>query len=203
MTTFRQHMAEMAVRTLAEFPEELTAEIYAVTFRIDSVDQDPRFPYLAIGYNTETEVTRVRAELSASEAWEARWSYACFPPSGLEGVRVIGHDRAHDTAGADLHRREALAEGFWYEDEDDESLSEQEEDERGEALAEQFHELCVDIARQLHRDGHLVSVLGRPLPVILYDMFDPDEMFALTRAANPPELITEFLSEDPQGQPQT
>lgn len=196
-------MTEMAARALAEFPRELTAEIYAVTFRIDSVDQDPRFPYLAIGYNTETDVARELARAGGAEPWESRWHYACFPPSGLEGIRVIGHDPAHDPVGAELHRAESAAQDLWYEDEGDDEgeddLSEQEEDERGEALAEQFHELCVDLARGLHTDGRLVGVLGRPVPVILYDMFDPDAMFALTRAANPPELVTEFLSADPRG----
>lgn len=198
MTTFRQHMADMAARTLAAFPEEETSEIYAVTFRIDGVDQDARFPYLAIGYNTETEVARLLTQ-GAPEPWEARWNYAYFPPSGLEGVRVIGHDPAHDPDGADAHRREAVAQGLWYEDED--GLSEEEQDERDEALAQQFHELCVDVARQLHTDGRLVAALGRAVPVILYDMFDPDEMFAMTSAANPPDLLTEFLSEDPRGLP--
>ncbi|WP_371525321.1 hypothetical protein OG302_03540 [Streptomyces sp. NBC_01283] len=199
---FRQHMGQMAARTLAEFPEELISDIYAVTFRIDSVDQDPRFPYLAIGYNTEAEAARANAETADTEPWESRWNYAYFPPSGLEGVRVIGHDPAHDPVGSDLHRQEAVTQGLWYEEEDEDCLSEQEQDERGEALAEQFRELCVDLARRLHEDGTLVGVLGRPLPVILYDMFDPDEMFAMTRAANPPDLVTEFLSEDPQAQSQ-
>jgi hypothetical protein len=196
--TFRLHLSQVATRTLAEFPEVLTSEIYAVTFRIDSVDQDPRFPYLAIGYNTETEVARLLAEPSPPEPWDARWNYAYFPPSGLEGVRVTGHDPTNDPVGAELHRREAMAQGLWYEDED--GLSEREQDERDEQLAEQFHELCVDVARQLHTEGGIVSALGRPRPVILYDMFDPDEMFALTKTANPPELVTEFLTEDPEGQ---
>ncbi|MEU4235167.1 hypothetical protein AB0F17_63795 [Nonomuraea sp. NPDC026600] len=194
--TFRQHMEQEAVRTLAEFPEESGPEIYTVTFRIDSVDQDPRFPYLAIGYNTETEVARLLAEPSSPEAWEARWSYAYFPPSGLEGRRIVGHHPEHDPAGAELHRREAVAQGLWYEDED--GLSEQQQDERGERLDEQFHELCVDLARQLHADGQIAETLGRPLPVVLYDMFNPDEMFALTRVANPAELVTEFLAADPE-----
>ncbi|MGW5738315.1 MULTISPECIES: hypothetical protein [Streptomyces] len=199
-TSFWQHMESMAVRALAEFPGEVTGEIYAVTFRIDSVDQDPRFPYLAIGYNTESEAARQLAETGGAEPWEARWSYAYFPPSGLEGVRSIGHDPERDAVGSALHRDEAVARHLWYEDADEaeeDGLSEEEQDERGEALAERFRELCVDLARHLHTSGQLVGALGRPLPVILYDMFDPDAMFAMTRAANPPELITEFLSEDP------
>ncbi|MFI8876702.1 hypothetical protein [Streptomyces sp. NPDC055243] len=198
--TFRHHLGQMALRTLAEFPEASVPEIYVVTFHVDSVDQDPRYPYLAIGYNTETEVARLLAETGEAEPWEARWNYAYFPPSGLEGIRIVGHHPDHDPVGADLHRREAIAQGLWYEDEDD--LSEEEQDERDEQLAEQFDELCVGLARQLHADGQLVGVLGRPLPVILYNMFDPDKMFALTRAANPPELVTEFLGEDPEAQQQ-
>ncbi|WP_181958074.1 hypothetical protein [Nonomuraea mesophila] len=192
--TFRRHREQMAARALAEFPDK--SDIYVVTFRIDSVDQDARFPYLAIGYNTETDVARLSAKANSLDAWEARWSYACFPPSGLEGHRVAGHDPEHDPAGAELHRREALAQGLWYEDDDE--LSEQQRDERDERLDQQFHELCVDLARWLHDGGRIVETLGRPLPVVLYDMFDPDEMFALTRAANPPELVEEFLTEDPE-----
>lgn len=194
--TFRQHIEQVAVHTLAGFPAESVPDIYTITFRIDSVDQDPRFPYLAIGYNTEAEVARQLAAPNPPDGWEVRWSYAYFPPSGLEGVRVAGHDPERDPIGADLHRQEAVAEGLWYEDTD--GLSEDELDERGERLDEQFHELCVDVARRLHVDGQIVKVLGRPLPVIIYDMFNPDEMFALTRAANPAELVAEFLTEDPE-----
>jgi hypothetical protein len=195
--TFRQHIEQVAVRTLAEFPAEPVADIYTVTFRIDSVDQDPRFPYVAIGYNTETEVARLLAAPSSPEAWEARWSYAYFPPSGLEGVRVAGHDPEHDPIGAELHQQEAMTQGLWYEDAD--GLSEQERDERGEQLDDQFHVLCVEVARRLHTDGQIAKALGRPLPVILYDMFNPDEMFALTKAANPAELVAEFLTVDSEG----
>ncbi|GAB7110158.1 hypothetical protein JCM4814A_84730 [Streptomyces phaeofaciens JCM 4814] len=189
--TFREHMARMTVRALAEFPEEATRGIYAVTFRIDSVDQDPRFPYLAIGYNTEAEVARLLAEPNPPEPWEARWSYAYFPPSGLEGIRIAGHHREHDPDGAALHRREATAQGLWYEDDDE--LPDAERDMRDEHLDEEFHALCVDLARHLHTGHHIAARLGRPVPVILYDMFRPDEMFTLTGEANPTDLVAEFL----------
>ncbi|MDG4864254.1 hypothetical protein P8605_39545 [Streptomyces sp. T-3] len=193
MTTFRQHMEQLALRTLREFPQEAIPDVYAVTFRLDSVDQDPRLPYLAIGYTTESEVTRLMAQPRPPEPWEARWRYAYFPESGLEGIRVAGHDPEHDPAGAELHRQEAVAQGLWYEDDDTDPDDEEDRDER---LTEEFRELCVDLARQLQSDGRIAATLGRPLPVILYDMFDPDAMFALTRAANPAELVGEFLSEE-------
>ncbi|WP_107471249.1 hypothetical protein [Streptomyces monashensis] len=60
--------------------------IYAVTFRIDSVDQDPRLPYVAVGCTTEADATASARQ--ASDAWEAGRGYAFFPQTGLAGVRA-------------------------------------------------------------------------------------------------------------------
>ncbi|MFI9251082.1 hypothetical protein [Streptomyces sp. NPDC053069] len=184
---FQEHIERAADEVVAAFPAD--SGIYAVTFRIDSVDQDPRFPYLAIGYTTEADAAT--AQQTASDAWEARWSYAYFPKTGLDGVKTVGRDQD----GAELHRREAESRGLWYEDDD-------EPDDRDGMLVEWFYEVCVAAARHLHDSGRIVQTLGRPVPVILYDMFDPDAMFRLTSQANPAELITEFLTEDPDQAPQ-
>lgn len=185
-------MRERIVQEVREIPDALKPGIYALTFRIDSVDQDPRLPYLAFGYVTEDHVDRQPTRADPPGEWEARWSYAYFPPSALEGVRVLGHDRVHDPRGSELHHREAVAEGLWWEDGIPEH--EDEEEERAERLDADFRALCVDLARELHEGGHLVGALGRSVPVVLYDMFAPDEMFELTRAANPPEVTAGFLS---------
>ncbi|MEU7313501.1 hypothetical protein [Streptomyces sp. NPDC007083] len=190
--TFRQHMRQRTVSTLPELTGRPASDIYAVTFRIDSVDQDPRFPYLALGCTTEDEPARLLAQPDAPDPWEARWHYAYFPPSGLEGIRVLGHHTEHDAHGAALHRREAEADGLWYEDDAPDHV----QDERGALLDARFRELCVDLARLLHTRGDLVRVLGRPVPVLLYDMFDPEAMFALTRSANPPGPVADFLAGD-------
>ncbi|MFD9289261.1 hypothetical protein ACFWBV_13425 [Streptomyces sp. NPDC060030] len=105
---FQEHVERTAVDVVGEFPAD--DGIYAVTFRIDSVDQDPRFPYVAVGYTTEAYAAE-QAGL-ASDSWEARWSYASFPETGLEGVREVGRD----PAVADAHRREAESRGLWWPD---------------------------------------------------------------------------------------
>lgn len=179
---FQEHVERVADEVVGTFPAN--SGIYAVTFRIDSVDQDPRFPYVAIGYTTEADAAESVEQ--ASDAWEARWSYAFFPETGLEGVRIVGRE----PDGAHAHRREAESRGLWYEDDD-------EPDDRHEQLVEWFYEVCVAAARHLHDSGRIAEVLGRPAPVILYDMFDPDAMFRLTSEANPAELVTEFMTQDP------
>ncbi|MFD8390816.1 hypothetical protein ACFV2N_16785 [Streptomyces sp. NPDC059680] len=179
---FQEHVQRVAGEVVGEFPAH--SGIYAVTFRVDSVDQDPRFPYVAIGYTTEADAAASADK--ASDAWEARWSYAFFPETGLEGVRNVGRD----PDGAQSHRQEAVSRGLWYEDDD-------EPGDRHEQLVEWFYRVCVTAAQHLHDSGRIVEVLGRQVPVILYDMFDPDAMFRLTSDANPPELVAEFMAEDP------
>ncbi|WP_431983270.1 hypothetical protein [Streptomyces qinglanensis] len=110
--TFRQHRRQRTVSALGELTGGPVSDVYAVTFRIDSVDQDPRFPYLALGCTTEDEP-----------------------------------------------------------------------------------------ARLLHTEGDLVHVLGRPVPVLHYDMSGPEAMSALTRAANPPESAADFLAGDEPSAP--
>ncbi|MEW2221365.1 hypothetical protein AB0939_19080 [Streptomyces sp. NPDC006990] len=70
------------------------------------------------------------------------------------------------------------------------------QDERGALLDTRFRELCVEPARLLHTEGDLVRALGRPVPVLLYDMFAPEAMFTLARAANPPGPVADFLAGD-------
>ncbi|MFE9910768.1 hypothetical protein [Streptomyces clavifer] len=181
---FQEHVERVADDVVGEFPPD--GGIYAVTFRIDSVDQDPRWPYVTVGYTTEADAAEEAERLS--DSWESRWSYACFPETGLEGVRLVGRD----PEGVELHRREAESRGLWYEDDD-------EPDDCDSQLVEWFYEVCVRAAQRLHESGRIVEALGRPVPVILYDMFDPDATFRLTADANAAELIEEFMAGGPAG----
>ncbi|MFC7510766.1 hypothetical protein ACFQV4_06725 [Streptomyces thermocarboxydus] len=50
----------------------------------------------------------------------------------------------------------------------------------------------IDLARHLHADGVIERVLGRLLPVVVFDMARPGWEAHATEAANPPELIVDF-----------
>jgi hypothetical protein len=65
---FAEHVAQIAGETVGAFPAD--SGIYAVTFRLDSVDQDPRFPYVAVGHTTEADAAE--SARTASSPWEAR-----------------------------------------------------------------------------------------------------------------------------------
>ena len=57
-----------------------------------------------------------------------------------------------------------------------------------------FHDTVIDLARHLHESGTVSKVFGRPLPVVVFDMDCPGWEEEATTAANPPELIKDFLA---------
>ncbi|WP_244942904.1 hypothetical protein [Streptomyces inhibens] len=189
--TFQDHMRRMGARALEAFPEALRPQIYVVSFRIWRNDSfDDRHPYLAIGYNTEDELRRVLAGQRDPDPGEARWNYACWPLDEIAGV--IGHDPA-DPTGAALHTAEVKELGLWYEDDDDDD-DDDEVSVRNELLELHFDEACIDLARHLHSSGRITEILGRPVPIVLFDMYRAGYEETLTEAANPPEVVADYLA---------
>ncbi|MFI6574593.1 hypothetical protein ACIBFB_02240 [Nocardiopsis sp. NPDC050513] len=184
--SFSDHMRRAAEHALSAVP----SDVYLVGMRIEGVDQDPRRPYLALGYNTESHYRSEMRRQSSPDPLEVRWLYAHWMLD-VEREAFIGHPEA-DPEGAALLLRDAERLGLRYGVPDDEVSDNAGAEE--ERLTAHFDGLCVDLARHLHRSGRLAEILGRPTPVILYDMFRGDAEIALSTAANPPELLTGFLS---------
>ncbi|MEU0954754.1 hypothetical protein ABZ353_20785 [Streptomyces niveus] len=204
MTAFQEHMRRAGERALESLPAPLRPEIYVISFRIwrhDSLDW--RRPYLAIGYNTESEVRRVLAEHGdpAPDPGEVRWSYAYWPLDETTGVVGHGPEPADDPVGAALHLAEIRELGLWYEDFDDSDAPDDEtaeddaeQEARDDLLIAHFDDACLDLARHLHTSGKLTEVLGRPVPVLPFDMYRAEDLDRLAEAANPPEVIVDYLA---------
>ncbi|GGT88006.1 hypothetical protein [Actinomadura citrea] len=186
--TLQQHMRRAAEDALRSFPEALLPDIYVISLRISHGEFStvhelwdyPYDPYMAIGYNTESNV-RQNLEGSSADPLEVRWNYACML---LEESGPAGHHPA-DPEGTALYLDEVKRLGLWYEPDED---AEAEQDEQDERLCAHFDDLCIDAARHLHSTGLVQKVLGREVPIILFDMFRVIEPGA-TQAANPPRLV--------------
>ncbi|WP_406474537.1 hypothetical protein [Streptomyces sp. NBC_01615] len=193
MTPFRQHLRTAAEDVVRRFPEALKPEIYALSFRIWRIDGDDRHPYVAIGYNTETQYEQ---QTYPEDPGEARWNYACWL---LDGFEMLGNV-PEDPTGSPLYVDEVKRLGIWFDGEYDfltMDLPEEEEDEldaRSDLLRLHFYDACIDLARHLHASGLIEKVFGRPLPVVVFDMDCPGWEIEATESANPPELITDYLA---------
>ncbi|MGW2957036.1 hypothetical protein ACWDGI_00920 [Streptomyces sp. NPDC001220] len=180
---FRAHLLEAATGALERFPRESRPEIYALSFRIWRVEEDDRRPYVAIGYNTESQYA---AERNPTDPGEARWNYACWL---LDGFETLGNC-PEDPVGGALYTDEVRRLGLWFDGDGDDA----ELDAKRDLLGRHFADACIRLARDLHAGGRIEKVLGRPLPVVVFDMYCPGWEVEATEAANPPELIGEFLA---------
>lgn len=152
MTSFQQHLRTTAPEILKRFPDQLKPEIYAVSFRIWRIDYDPRQPYVAIGYNTESQYRR---ETRPENPGEARWNYACWL---LDGFETLGNV-PEDPVGSPLYVDEVKRLGLWFDGEGDDAS-----DDQYEALGEHFADACTSLARHLHDSGRLQGDPRPPRP---------------------------------------
>ena len=187
--TFLNHLRAAAVGVLERFPERLKPEMYALSFRIWRVDADDRHPYVAIGYNTESQYERERYP---GDEGEVRWNYAYWL---LDGFEMLGNI-PEDPVGSRVYVEEVRQLGVWYDGEfdlgrvlDDDDLS-----ARTDLLRLHFYDAVIDLARHLHADGVIEKTFGRPLPVVVFDMDCPGWEAHATEYANPPELVEEFMA---------
>lgn len=187
--TFQTHLRQAATGILERVPEPLKRETYVLAFNIWRIDADNRHPYVDIGYNTESQYEEQTRR--SSDPWEARWNYAFWI---LEGFDKLGNV-PEDPVGAPLYEKETRNLGIWYDGEFD--LAQILEDDQLRAksglLELHFHDAVIDLARHLHASATIERIFGRPLPVVVFDMDCPGWEEEATKAANPAELIEDFL----------
>ena len=182
---FLRHMCQAAERVVEDIPATVRPEVYALSCEVWRVDQDPRWPHLVLGYNTESQVRRALRAGPARDPQEVRWHYADWI---LEGFPAVGH-HPDDPTGSALYLAETRRRGLWYEEGE---LSEEEALERNRALLDHFDQVWRRVVWHLHHSGVVTRVLGRPVPVVVFDMDRPGWEGAATLAANPPALVAAF-----------
>lgn len=186
--TFQDHLRTLAEQAISSIPAGEAEDIYVISFFIDNERDDPRQPTLTIGYNNETQFQHTIA--NASDEAEARWNYAFWLQNELT---VIG-DLTRDPDGATARHRWISELGLWY---DEPARAEDWTTTVGPMAAKieaNFNQACVHLARDLHNDGVIKSVIGKPVPVVLHELEYYEGIARRTEAANPPGLADDFTA---------
>ncbi|KUF18895.1 hypothetical protein [Streptomyces silvensis] len=188
--SFQTHLRQAATGILERVPEQLKREIYVLALNIWRIDADNRRPYVDIGYNTESQYEeQMRRD---SDHREARWNYAFWILEGFDRLGNVPEDRT----GGPLYEEEVRNLGIWYDGEFDLGRTLEDDGLRAKSglLELHFHDAVVGLARHLHESGTIERIFGRPLPVVVFDMDCPGWEEEATKAANPVELIEDFLA---------
>lgn len=183
MNDFERFCYQEICSALASVEPQGSPDIYALSFFINDVDDDPRYPVLQLGYNTLTRVAECTP--SASDAEEARWNFAFWFQNELALVGQPG------TKGRQLLEDWLKENGLWYSDEE-EDIDFERCMRIASAITAYFIDACVRVARALHENGIIEQYFFRPIPILVHELEYYDEIALQTRSANPPGLATEF-----------
>ena len=161
---------------LEEVGSMVARDVYVLSCLIHDEEDDPTRPTLTLGFNTLSRLTECTPSPTkqpgwpvASDALEAKWNYAFWLHNEL---CVIGREST-ETAPP---RNEWISSLLDYYDK-----------------TQYFVDLCVRVARRLHRDRVISRVFGRPIPIVVHELEYSDKIAHQTSAANPDGVADEFV----------
>ena len=172
------------------------ADAYAVGLHIDFDNADARLPVVTAGFNSQAGVDEAlalrpgffRQRRLPADAEEARWDFAFWSHNDLARFG----DPEKDPGGAAAIERWIRLNGWWYEDEDEDTdlghaL------ELGDEIQAGMDRVMTTVARELQRDA-IPRALGRPVPVLLHGPVYDSTLAVAAREANPPGLAEDFAA---------
>jgi hypothetical protein len=180
---FEDYAKSFIIKALEQTPPDVAPDVYVVSLLVYDEADDPRFPTVSVGFNTDAQVAETTDD--ASDPEEARWNFAFWLQNELG---VLG-DTERNPEGAALRQEWLRGSGLWYEDEDG-AFEDQDGQEPG--VTERFVELIVTITKQLHAEGTIDRIFGRPIPVLIHELEYYDEIAEQNLRANPDGLADEF-----------
>ena len=186
-TPTRERLLTLFERTLAERMRSIepaaAADVYAVSFYVRAVDDDPRLAGISVGFNTESRA----AGQHASAGEEARWNYAFWLQNVVCELPAPDGPQAEAWRALLAERSLDFTDRQW--DEDPEAV-----DGLQLGIAVAAVDLAIDLSLRWHASATSTAVFGRTVPVIVHELEYYDTVAAVTEAANPPGVADEFLS---------
>ncbi|MGW1412733.1 hypothetical protein, partial [Streptomyces sp. NPDC002403] len=183
--TFQNHLRTFATRAPSPTPTAEAKDIYVISFFIDNERDDPQQPTLTSGY-TEAQFHRTIAD--ASDEAEAHWNYAFWLQNKLTAIG----DLTQDPDGTTARHRWISELGLWHDNQHTHPEDCMTTMGPIAALIEaNFNQACVQHARDLHDDGVIENMTGRPVPPragVLRRDRSPN------RSDNPPGLADDFTA---------
>lgn len=204
---FVEHAVQLVCEAVETISAAEVADVYALSFFISDLDDDPRYPILQLGYNTETQARAAshgyQGHSVGAVPAEVKWNYAFWLQNSVALTGETG------TESRELLEQELVKAGLMYSDEDEESDFDA-CTPLAEAITADFVSKCITIAQGVHRSGVIARKFGRPVPIIIHELEYYDEIAVQTAAGNPPGLSHEFTewvmgmyadgkSDNPQG----
>ena len=188
-----KHIIEKAKAIISSWTDD---DIYAVSFYVENLNENPYMPSVSFGYNTENQYKKSIS--SASDEGEARWNFAFWIQNQDFIFGVDGETK-------DMVKQWMLGHSFPYCE--DFTLNYADESavnsyyELLNKICGKFVSVLVEAVKELHRSGFINEKFGREIPVVIHELEYYDKIAIQNIAANTLPLVeglVEFCGYCPQ-----
>lgn len=174
-------------QAISDIPDEVTTDIYVLSFFYYAEDDDARFPCIEVSYNTHAQYRQQTA--NAAHETEAKWNYAFWLQESIEKIGGKSDALLNDWLNASP---------YYYSDADNKAAEEDDElfdrlMELGENFETEFIEHIISLSRKLFKEHVIEKKFGKDIPVIIHELEYYDQPIGWTQKANKNNLIEEFL----------
>ncbi len=180
MTMLKSHIKNTWITAYNSIDAATLKDIYAFSFFVYDIDDDPRYPSLVIGYNTlsnyKTEIT------NAFDAKEAKWNYAFWLQNE---IGTIGDEE--DSKGAAIINTWITELELNYTDEEEDEDFENCMD-KGSKITAHFVDALIAVVKESH-DEQLTDK-----PILIHELEYYDAISNQNIIANGKERVAEFCS---------
>jgi hypothetical protein len=175
---FARHAHAFVEAALRRIAPATADDAYVASLFVSDERDDPTRPTAAVGYNTEAAVAAAVAR--GVDPAAARWSYEHWLQNDLGTLAGERSDkvgaRLRATWLGELAARDGVTPFR----------------EHGEDIADAFMALLAGVVGELHRDGVVAEVFGRPVPVLIHGLEYDATTARHSLRANPEGLADAF-----------
>ncbi len=180
MKQISEHILKAWIKAIKSIDDKTLEDIYVFSFFVYDDEDDPRYPTLTIGFNTNTSFKNEIG--SAWDEAEAKWNYAFWLQNE---IIVVGNEE-------DKEGRKKIGEwisniGLNYTDQ------EEDEDfdacmEKGAEITENFIKILIETVQKIHKTEITTK------PILIHELEYYDKIRDQNIEANGKERVIEFTN---------
>lgn len=157
-------------------------DIYAISFYVSDMEDNPCKPTVSLSYNREEEVQK---NLKYTDEPEARWNYAFWPQN-------IETDFGYDKVSGKLIKDWIKENQYPYKSNYNPFDTNSEQIKELQVITSSFVEILIEIVEEIHNSGILKEKFGKEIPIIIHELEYYDTIAQQNIKANGPELVKDF-----------
>jgi len=186
-TDLKNHIVEKATAIMLSWTD---GDIYAISFYVENLDENPYMPTVSFGYNTERE--HQKAIVDTCDEAEVRWNFAFWQQNQSF---IFGED----DETKDLVESWIITHGFPYCE--DYSFNEESDDDCSahfdlidNIMDNYFVPVLIKAVKELHHSSIIKDKFSREIPILIHGLEYCDKIAKQNVGANPLALVEDFVS---------